>query len=126
MSRLMPAFNHPLPQMVLTEIGARGEIRTHAYRICNPAPDRLATRAKLSRGLTRIDADRKEQNKKHDSNGSMSFFLIRVYLRSSAADLLERKERFELSNRVWKTRMFPATSLPRAARIKVTRALVVG
>ena len=25
---------------------------------------------------------------------------------------LERKERFELSNRVWKTRMFPATSLP--------------
>src|SRR6188474_2466429 len=26
---------------------------------------------------------------------------------------LERKERFELSNRVWKTRMFPATSLPR-------------
>src|SRR6266550_7280047 len=27
--------------------------------------------------------------------------------------LLERKERFELSKRVWKTRMFPATSLPR-------------
>src|SRR6185503_12494833 len=26
---------------------------------------------------------------------------------------LERKERFELSKRVWKTRMFPATSLPR-------------
>ena len=26
---------------------------------------------------------------------------------------LERKERFELSSRVWKTRMFPATSLPR-------------
>src|ERR1044072_7952434 len=26
---------------------------------------------------------------------------------------LERKERFELSRRVWKTRMFPATSLPR-------------
>ena len=25
---------------------------------------------------------------------------------------LERKERFELSKRVWKTRMFPATSLP--------------
>ncbi len=25
---------------------------------------------------------------------------------------LERKERFELSRRVWKTRMFPATSLP--------------
>lgn len=25
---------------------------------------------------------------------------------------LERKERIELSNRVWKTRMFPATSLP--------------
>lgn len=25
---------------------------------------------------------------------------------------LEREERFELSNRVWKTRMFPATSLP--------------
>src|SRR5436190_13729313 len=41
-----------------------------------------------------------------------ALFLIRVYLRSSAADLLERKERFELSNRVWKTRMFPATSLP--------------
>ena len=32
-----------------------------------------------------------------------------------SADLcyLERKERFELSKRVWKTRMFPATSLPR-------------
>ena len=26
---------------------------------------------------------------------------------------LERKERFELSKRVWKTHMFPATSLPR-------------
>ena len=25
---------------------------------------------------------------------------------------LERKERIELSNRVWKTRMFPTTSLP--------------
>src|ERR1043165_7698666 len=29
---------------------------------------------------------------------------------------LERKERFELSSRVWKTRMFPATSLPRRGR----------
>jgi hypothetical protein len=27
-------------------------------------------------------------------------------------NILERKERFELSRRVWKTRMFPATSLP--------------
>ncbi len=26
--------------------------------------------------------------------------------------ILERKERFELSKRVWKTRMLPATSLP--------------
>src|SRR5947207_2479074 len=39
---------------------------------------------------------------------------------------MERKERFELSNRVWKTRMFPATSLPRAAQVKATHALVVG
>ena len=32
---------------------------------------------------------------------------------SQLSDLkLERKERFELSSRVWKTRMFPATSLP--------------
>src|SRR5215813_9031272 len=28
---------------------------------------------------------------------------------------MERKERFELSSRVWKTRMFPATSLPQVA-----------
>ena len=28
---------------------------------------------------------------------------------------MERKERFELSKRVWKTRMLPATSLPRRA-----------
>src|SRR5260370_30142740 len=73
-----PFFGH-------VEIGARGETRTHEYRICNPAPWPLGDARKL-----------------------------------------ERKERFELSNRVWKTRMFPATSLPRAARIKVTRALVVG
>jgi hypothetical protein len=32
---------------------------------------------------------------------------------STALCYLERKERFELSKRVWKTRMFPATSLPR-------------
>src|SRR6185369_377930 len=52
--------------------GARGENRTHEYRICSPVPLPLG--------------DARE---------------------------LERKERFELSSRVWKTRMFPATSLPR-------------
>src|SRR6185369_261678 len=52
--------------------GARGEKRTHEYRICSPVPLPLG--------------DARE---------------------------LERKERFELSTRVWKTRMFPATSLPR-------------
>ena len=55
----------------VTDFGARGETRTHEYRICNPAPWPLGDARKL-----------------------------------------ERKERFELSNRVWKTRMFPATSLP--------------
>ena len=75
----------------------------------------------ISRGLTRIRTDKK------NNYLSVESVLIRVYLRPSAADLvLERKERFELSNRVWKTRMFPATSLPRAARIEVIRALVVG
>src|SRR6266550_5896285 len=44
----MSAFNHPLPQVVLTRFGARGEIRTHVYRICSPAPGRLATRANWS------------------------------------------------------------------------------
>ena len=33
-------------------------------------------------------------------------------VQSTALYDLERKERFELSKRVWKTRMFPATSLP--------------
>ena len=43
---------------------------------------------------------------------------IRADLRKSAAEFfLERKERFELSRRVWKTRMFPATSLPRVIAI---------
>src|SRR6185369_5170684 len=61
--------------------GARGENRTHEYRICSPVPLPLG--------------DARE---------------------------LERKERFELSSRVWKTRMFPATSLPR--RIIATKNLV--
>ena len=42
--------------------------------------------------------------------------LISVHLCLSVVSFLERKERFELSNRVWKTRMFPATSLPQVAQ----------
>jgi hypothetical protein len=44
--------------------------------------------------------------------------LIRVHLRLI---FLERKERFELSKQVWKTRMFPATSLPRGAQVRDLR-----
>ena len=43
-------------------------------------------------------------------------FAIRRLSRLATRAKLERKERFELSNRVWKTRMFPATSLPRVAQ----------
>ena len=44
-------------------------------------------------------------------------FAIRCLSRlATRAMKLERKERFELSSRVWKTRMFPATSLPRMRR----------
>jgi hypothetical protein len=39
-------------------------------------------------------------------------FAIRRLSRLATRARLERKERFELSRRVWKTRMFPATSLP--------------
>ena len=39
---------------------------------------------------------------------------------------LVRKKRFELSRRVWKTRMFPATSLPRGTRVRATRAFCGG
>ena len=40
---------------------------------------------------------------------------------------LERKERFELSNRVWKTRMFPVyITSASEAQVSVTPALVVG
>jgi hypothetical protein len=39
-------------------------------------------------------------------------FAIRRLSRLATRAKLERKERFELSKRVWKTRMFPATSLP--------------
>lgn len=39
-------------------------------------------------------------------------FAIRRLSRLATRAKLERKERFELSNRVWKTRMFPTTSLP--------------
>src|SRR5215831_7457975 len=45
-------------------------------------------------------------NKRHPRNLFLSFILPVSSL------VLERKERFELSSRVWKTRMFPATSLP--------------
>ena len=39
-------------------------------------------------------------------------FAVRRLSRLATRASLERKERFELSSRVWKTRMFPATSLP--------------
>ena len=96
--------------------GARGETRTHEYRICNPEPWPLGDARKTvgttdEHGFTQI---RKAINKNRWSlNPNLVLFLIRVYPRSSAVALrLERKERFELSRRVWKTRMFPATSLP--------------
>lgn len=38
-------------------------------------------------------------------------------VQSTALYGLERKERFELSKRVWKTRMFPATSLPQSLEL---------
>ena len=51
------------------------------------------------------------ETRTHD-NG---FAIRRLSHLATRADLflsVERKERFELSSRVWKTRMFPATSLP--------------
>ena len=48
-------------------------------------------------------------------------FAIRRLSRLATRGKLERKERFELSSRVWKTRMFPATSLPHFFLIRVTQ-----
>jgi hypothetical protein len=111
------------PQMVLTEIGARGETRTHDTGFAVRRLGRLATRANLSRELTRIHAD-----KRIGKITLPALFVIRVYLRSSAADLLERKERFESRQvGIWKTRMFPATSLPRFFGVRrLVGALDVG
>ena len=57
-----------------------------------------------------MNADRHKSDKRSSFKVLGSVFIrVNLWLASS----LERKERFELSSRVWKTRMFPATSLPR-------------
>ena len=84
---------HPLPQVVLT-VGARGETRTRDTGFAIQRLSRLATRAKI---------------------GGLIQPTVRFQM------FLERKERFELSKQVWKTRMLPATSLPLAAQAECLR-----
>src|SRR5262245_15553803 len=61
------------------------------------------------RSLGRLATRAEEQSAKSKGLRPWVFALCSLLF---ALGSLERKERFELSNRVWKTRMFPATSLP--------------
>lgn len=55
-----------------------------------------------------------------------SGFAIRCLSHLATRAKLERKERIELSSRVWKTRMFPTTSLPQKLEMNHELELLAG
>ena len=85
----------------LSDLGTPGRIRTRNFDVRSVALFQLSYRSsdeELERAV-RLEL-------------TNTGFAIRRLSRLATRAVLERKERFELSSRVWKTRMFPATSLP--------------